>query len=181
MDFECTDDVPFPAEEVHRLLRDDMTAILPFLSDVEAIEVKERKEEPDGIRITNFWRGSIKAAPKIAQKFITKDLVSWTDHAFWPSAERRAEWRLEPRVGAGVFECTGKTSVLDGATPGTCRIRVEGKLAIYPERVPGVPRIMAKAVRGTIESVIVAMIVPNMKTLARGVKGYFESRRREPG
>ncbi len=67
--------------------------------------------------------------------------------------------------------------MLPGEREGTCRIHIEGRLAIHPERVPGVPRLLASAVRGKIETFIVSMIVPNLQTLARGVQGYFDERK----
>lgn len=174
MEFECTDDVGYPSEAVYRLIRDDMTAIVPYLKDVDAIEVLERKEEPGGLRLVNLWRGSVSAAPSIVQKFMTPDLVTWTDHAFWPKERTHAEWRLEPRVGGKLFECTGTTAVLKGAQEGACRIQVKGRLSVYPERLPGVPRLLANTIRSKVEGFIVSMIVPNLQTLAHGVQGYFD-------
>lgn len=174
MDFECTDDVGRPGDAVYELIRDRMESIVPYLADVEEIRVLERKDEPGGLRLVNQWRASMDQAPSVVRKFLTPDVVSWKDHAFWPKDARRAEWWLEPRVGGKLFECTGTTTVLPGPTDATCRIHVKGKLGIYPERLPGVPRLLAGAIRSKIESFVVSMIVPNMQTLARGVQGYFD-------
>lgn len=174
MDFECVDDVGYPLDDVYRLVRDDMTAIVPYLSDVEEIKVLERKEEEHGLRLTNLWRGSVSAAPRVVQGLITPDLVTWTDHAFWPKDRKVAEWRLEPRVGGKLFDCSGTTSVIPGLREGTCRLQIRGRLNVYPERLPGVPRLLAGTLRGKIEGFIVGMIVPNLQTLARGVQGYFD-------
>jgi hypothetical protein len=173
MQFQCTDDVGFPVDRVYSLIRDDMTALIPYLKDVDEIRVIERKEEPGGLRLTNLWRGSASSIPSVAQKFVSADVVTWTDHAFWPKDERRAEWRLEPRVGGRLFECSGTTSVLPGRTPGTCQIQIRGELHIYPERLPGVPRLLARTIRGTIEGFVVKLIVPNLQIMAKGVQGYF--------
>jgi hypothetical protein len=178
MDFECTDEVGHSGEEVYHLLRDRQEQIVPYLADVEEIKVLERTDEPGGVRLVNLWRASMDQAPSVVRKFLTPDLVSWKDHAFWPAGERRVEWRLEPRVGGNLFECTGSTTILPGARDGTCRIQVKGRLGIYPERLPGVPRILAATIRSKIESFVVSMIVPNMQTLARGVQGYFDDQAR---
>jgi hypothetical protein len=177
MEFECTDDVGHPGDDVLTLIRDDMPAIVPYLNDVEEIKVLEKKDEPGGLRMVNFWRGSVSKAPSIVQKFLSPDLVTWHDHAFWPTGQRRAEWRLEPRVGGKLFECTGTTTVIAGKDEKSCRIQVRGKLNVYPERVPGVPRLLAGAIRSKIEGFIVSMIVPNMQTLAHGVQNYFDDKK----
>lgn len=177
MQFECTDEVGHDIEEVFHLVRDDMTALVPYLSDVEEIKVLERKDEPGGIRIVNVWRGSTSKAPGIVQKFISPELVTWTDHAFWPKDRKLAEWRLEPRVGGRLFECKGTTAVIPGTAPGRCKIQIKGDLNIYPERLPGVPRLLAGTVRSKIEEFVVGMIVPNLQTMARGVQGYFDDKK----
>jgi hypothetical protein len=179
MDFECVDDVGYPLEDVYKLVRDDMTALVPYLKDVEEIRVVERKDEGTGLRIVNVWRGSMSAAPSVVQKFITPDLVTWTDHAFWPHDKKQAEWRLEPRVGGKLFECTGTTSLVPGLAEGTCRIQIRSRLNVYPERLPGVPRLLAGTVRGRIEGFIVDLIRPNLQTLSRGVRGYFDDKARQ--
>lgn len=181
MRFECSDEVGHAPDLVFHLLRDDMDSLLPYLEDVESIEVVERREEEGGVRITNLWRGSTRKAPSVVQKVLTPDLVSWTDYAFWVTAARRAEWRLEPRVGGRLFECKGTTTIGPGARDDACRIQIQGELNVYPERLPGVPRIMAGALRGKVEQFICDMIVPNMKTMSRGVQRCFDDRRRAGG
>lgn len=180
MQFQCTDEVGHDIEEVFKLVRDDMTALVPYLNDVEEIKVLERKDEPGGIRIVNVWRGSTSKAPSIVQKFISPELVTWNDHAFWPKDKRLAEWRLEPRIGGRLFECKGTTEVIPGSGPGRCKIQIKGDLNIYPERLPGVPRLLAGTVRSKIEEFVVGMIVPNLQTMARGVQGYFDDKKSKP-
>jgi hypothetical protein len=178
MDFECTNDVAYPLDAVHRLVRDDMPAIVPYLKDVEEIRVLDRKDEPTGVRITNLWRGSASAAPSIVQRFVTPDMVTWTDHAFWRNDRPQAEWKLEPRVGGRLFECTGTTTVLPGAREDACRIQIKGRISVYPERLPGVPRLLAGTIRGKVEEFVVGMIVPNLRSLSVGVQGYFDAKRK---
>lgn len=173
MDFTCSDTVTHPAEVVHGLLRDDMTKILPYLPDVAAIEILTREDEERGVRLVNLWRASETAVPKVAKAFLKPEMLTWKDHALWLHAERRAEWRLEPNVGADLFTCSGSTSVVP-ADDASCRIDVRGTLEVYPERVKGLPRLLAGKMRSTIESFVVRMIVPNMETMARGVQGYLD-------
>ena len=143
-------------------------------TDVEEIVVLEEERRPDGtLRLVNLWRGSANKATKVVQKFLSPELLSWKDHAVWHEDPRHAQWRLEPKIGGSLFECSGKTSVLEVA-PGRCQIKVEGDLRVYPERLPGVPRLLAGRLRSSIESFVVDMLVPNMQTLARGVQAYFD-------
>lgn len=176
MRFQCEDEVRHPVSEVFALLRDDMPSLLPYLDDVDEIRVLEREERGEAVYILNEWRGSPAKAPQVVQKFLSPDVLSWKDHADWyESGPPRAEWRLEPKVGGSLFTCSGKTSLIeqDGGT----LIRIEGTMAVYPERLPGVPRILAARFRGRVESFIVGMIVPNMQTMSRGVQAYFDDQK----
>lgn len=180
MRFQCADPVGYPVDLVYHFIRDEMPKLVPYLSDVDAIEVLERKEEPGGSRITNLWRGSHARVPAMLHKLITPDLLTWKDHAFWPKDARHAEWTNEPRFGGKLFECKGKTTIAPGNREGTCRVEIAGELNVYPERLPGVPRLLAGSIRGKVESLIVAMIVPNLQTMAKGVQGYFDDQGAKP-
>lgn len=180
MQFQCADEVGYPLDEVFALVRDDMPALRPYLPDVEEITVLTRQEEAEGIRLVNQWRASTRSVPSVVQRFVKPDLLTWKDHAFWPHALKQAQWRLEPKVGGSLFECTGTTTLLPGAREGTTRIEIKGDLRVYPERLPGVPRFLAGSVRSKIEGFVVEMLVPNMQSMARGVQGYFDDKQRPP-
>ena len=172
MKFHCSDEVQHPIEKVMVLLRDEMPKLVPYLNDVEEIVVLEHRDEPDAEHYDNLWRASADSAPVVVRKFLSPDLLSWRDIARWPKGATHAEWRLQPKVGSSLFECTGKTSVTPTASG--CRIQIEGDLNIYPERVPGVPRLLAGKLRSKIEGWVVDMIVPNLQTMSRGVQAYFD-------
>ena len=121
MDFTCSDTVTHPAEVVHLLLRDDMTQILPYLPDVDGIEVLTREDEDRGVRLVNLWRASEGAVPKVAKPFVKPEMLSWKDHALWLHGARKAEWRLEPKVGGELFTCSGSTTRLTVPRPGPRR------------------------------------------------------------
>ena len=179
MRFECVDDVGHGAEEVFLLLRDAQPSLVPYLNDVEEIVVTERREEAGVVHITNLWKGSANKAPALVQKFLSPDLLSWRDHATWHDGEERyASWRLDPKVGGRLFECSGKTTI-SAAGPGKCRIKIQGDLRVYPERLPGVPRLLAGKLRGKIEAFVIEMLVPNMQTMARGVQAYLDDKASE--
>jgi len=168
------DEVRHPAGRVFLLIRDEMPSLVPYLDDVQEILVTNRREEGSTVHITNLWKGSADKAPKLVQKFLTPELLSWKDHATWKEAETCfATWRLEPKVGGRLFECSGKTSIRT-TSPEGCEIHIQGDLRIYPERLPGVPRLLAGKLRGKIESFVVNMLVPNMQTMAGGVQNYLD-------
>jgi hypothetical protein len=177
MQFQCLDDVAQPAQKVFELLRDHQHDLIPYLNDVDEISVLERKDLDGGkVNIINLWRGSNAKAPSMIQKFLSPDLLSWKDHALWHSEPPlRAEWRLEPKIGGTLFECDGVTTIEPNGDD-ACRIRVDGNLRIYPERMPGVPKFLAGRLKSKVEAFVVKLLVPNMQTMALGVDAYFEDK-----
>lgn len=170
MHLSISEPLPLPALEVFHLLRDDMPALVPFLHDVERIEVLERAEDGDTVRILNLWQGSLARVPGPARPFVSAEMVSWSDHASWSTARMQAAWRLEPRIGARIFTCQGTTTVLpDGERS---RLQLEVDLEVYPERVPGVPSLIARRVRGPVEETIAGQIRPNLENLAGSIRAY---------
>lgn len=177
MKFQCLDDVAQSAQQVFELLRDHQADLVPYLTDVEEIVVLERNDLEGGkTHIINLWRGSNAKAPAMVQKFLSPDLLSWKDHAMWHTeGSLRAEWRLEPKIGGSLFECDGVTTI-EEAGEDASRIRIEGDLRIYPERMPGVPRLLAGRLKSKVEAFVVKLLLPNMQTMALGVQAYFEDK-----
>ena len=174
MKINASDELPLPAEEVFGLIRDRMPELVPFLHDIEGITVTERVEEGDTVRIVNLWQGSLNKVPGPVMKFVKPELASWNDHAVWTTSDRTARWRLEPRVGTKVFECHGTTKIVE-VSDETCRLVLDIDLEIHPERIPGVPRILARRFRGKVESMIAGLLTPNMKNLAGSIRTWAKS------
>ena len=173
MKLTISEPVPLGAEEVLHLLRDDMPKLVPYLYDIDRIEVTERREEGDEVHIVNLWFGDMDKVPGAIRRFAKPELFSWTDYATWSASKRQASWRLEPRVGARAFECHGTTNLVedgDGA-----RIDMDINLDIHPENIPGIPKFIAKRLRPQIERAIEKQITPNLRNLAVSIRRYAEA------
>jgi len=175
MRIQVSERVPLSAHDTFHLLRDDMPKLVPYLYDVERIEVVERKEDGDRVHIVNLWHGDTSKIPGPVRAFVKADLFSWKDHATWTASTRQASWRLEPRIGARAFECTGTTRIVEDGGAG-CSLQMDIDLQIHPENVPGVPTLLAKRFRSQIEDAIAKQITPNLKNLAVSIRRYAEAR-----
>lgn len=175
MHLSITEPLPVSAETAFLLLRDRMPELVPFLHDVEEIRVLERAEGDGVVRILNLWQGSMERVPGPARPFVNRELVSWHDHATWTTSRREAAFRLEPRVGASVFTCAGTTRLIEvGEERATLRLEVD--FEVYPERVPGVPRLLAGKLRGPIEQTIAGQVRPNLENLAGSIRAWAAAR-----
>lgn len=173
MKLNISEPVPLGAEEVLHLLRDDMPKLVPYLYDIDRIEVTERREEGDVVHIVNLWFGDMAKVPLPLRKFAKPELFSWTDYASWSTSKKQASWRLEPRVGARAFECHGTTTLVD-ADEGA-RIEMDINIDIYPENIPGIPKFIAKRLLPQIERAIEKQITPNLRNLAVSIRRYAEA------
>ncbi len=170
MRIQVSEPLPLSAEDAFLLIRDNMSALVPHLFDIEDIRVTERREEGDCVHIVNLWQGDLSRVPNGVRKFVKRDLFSWTDYATWTTTTRSATWRLEPRIGARAFDCSGTTALAEEGA--TCRLEMDIDLVIHPDNVPGVPKFLARRFRPQIEAAIRTQIEPNMKNLAVSVRAY---------
>ncbi len=176
MRIDLSDPIPLSVDEAFLLLRDDMPSLVPFLDDCESITVTERTATggDERVSLVNRWVADMSRVPGPVQKFATKELLTWDDHATWTASTRSCTWRLQPLRGTRLFECSGTTTLTpdgDGA-----RLAMAIDLVIYPENVPGVPRFVAKRIRPQAEKVISDKLVGNMRSLSVSIQRYHAAR-----
>ncbi len=177
MRLESSEIIEKPADEVFRLVRDDMDKLAAFLPNVERIEVVERDELEDGrVRIVNHWHARADV-PKLAKKFLKPEMFSWKDHALWKPDEYCVQYTLETFWLSGLYDCSGTNYFLPVDERRT-EIKVICDLEIHADRIPGIPRFLAAKVLPAAESLIRKLLAPNLTSMAAGIKGYFESEQR---
>ena len=176
MRIDLSDPIPLSVDEAFLLLRDDMPSLVPYLDDCESITVTRRDASDDleTVSLVNRWVANMSRVPPALQKFATKDLLSWDDHATWTASTKSCSWRLQPLRGTRLFECSGTTSVV-AEGEGT-RLTIAIDLVIYPENVPGVPRFIAKRIKPQAEKVISEKLVGNMRALSVSIRRYHQAR-----
>lgn len=176
MDFEYSEIVTYPQAVVYPTLRDDMSELLPYLPNVDEVEVIERHPPEDGTqRIVNKWFGNNESAPAAVRKLVSRDMITWIDHALWKDAESHVEWRMETVKFDGLFDCSG-VNHFDDVGDGQTRIRITGSIQIYPDRIPGVPRFLARKLQGPIERYMIDSITPNLAAMPSAIQRYLDSK-----
>lgn len=163
----------FPRPRVYAAYRDELPALVPYLSNVKSIEVASRSETPGHVRLVNVWtaRGEI---PKAAQKALSPDMLRWKDHAEWDDAAWRCAWRIEPFVYADALACRGVTEFEE--VPGGTRVLIRGELTLDLARVKGIPAFLAGTVRPLVERIFVAAIEPNLAGVVKGLEQFLARR-----
>lgn len=180
MEFEYVEHISHPVAEVFELLQNNLSALIPLLPGVDAIEELSRESEGSMTRITNLWQGNSKSAPAAARPFVTRKMTAWHDHATWDSAKHEVQWRFETLHFDTLYECSGIHYFSPEPNPdgseGT-RLRMTGDLRVYPERVPGVPKLLARSVRPKVEAFLIEMVTPNLKELPHAMQTHLDAAR----
>lgn len=178
MHFEKESTVTHPAAEVLELMIERMEDIVPFMPNVDGIEVQSRREDADGRPIiVRRWQGRDTSAPKAVRPFLTQDVLAWIDTAHWFPEQCRVDWTLQTVAGGGLYDCAGSNYFEPHPTePGHTRIRITGELSIFPERLAGVPKFLGKRMAPQIEAFVVKLITPNLTDVAVGMQSYFDAR-----
>lgn len=175
MKFESSQIIPFPIEQVFQLVRDQLEELVPFLPNVNKIEMESEKDEGNGkLRILNRWHGKGEI-PKVAQKLVSPDKLTWLDTAVWDDKERTCQWEITPMFFQGNVACKGINYYREEGENKTL-LQVNGDLTIQAKGIRGVPRLLEKKVSAQIEKFVVRLLTPNLDSLAQGVTQYLQQK-----
>lgn len=163
--------LPFPQPLVYLTYRDKLVEIVPFLANVQQIEIKSRREANGLIYFTNIWHGGGEIPP-LARAIISEAMLSWTDYATWNEAQFTTDWQIETHAFTEAVYCKGKNHFL--AEGSGTRIQSRGELKIDPQKLTGVPFFLAGTVGQTVEDFLGKKIEPNLLQVSEGVRHYLE-------
>jgi len=164
-----------PLSEVYSLVRDDLSKLVPYMPNVERIEVKKHQPK-DGnlVEVINHWYGKAEV-PSMMKKFISPELFSWKDHAIWNNEKHYVEYQLESFLANDLFDAKGKNTFTAVGSDKT-ELKISCQITLYPEKVPGVPRLLAKTVLPGIEAILEKVLGPNLTSLGKGLNEYFKNK-----
>ena len=100
-------------------------------------------------------------------------MTTWLDHALWNDANQTVTWRFETNHFETLYECSG-INYFEEAADNQSVIRLTGDLRVYPERVPGVPRLLAKRLAPKVEEFLIGMVTPNLAQMPRAIQSFLD-------
>ncbi|MFO0758365.1 MAG: hypothetical protein U0359_17875 [Byssovorax sp.] len=166
--------LPFPRDQVFVAYRDHLVELAAFLPNIRSITVKSRDESPGEVRLVNAWVGG-GDIPKVARAFLSESMLAWLDHATWKDDGHRVVWRTEVGVLPGALKSSGENRFLALPDGGT-RIEFRGDLTCDTAKVPGVPRLLAGSLNGTIEKIFVGKVEDNLLAIGKGLQQFLAAR-----
>lgn len=175
MKLEKKDTIAASQDFVYELVRDRLSELVPHLPNVERIEVLERKESPGKVHLLNHWFVKVDI-PGMVKKFLKPEYLSWKDRAVWDDAAKEVRYDLEAAVASGLFSVKGVNRFV-ATGPDQCELIVSCTVEIYPEKIPGVPRILAGTIKGPVEDLIKLVLEPNLTSLSKSVQKYLSQKK----
>ena len=171
---EIKTDVPlsFPRARIFRTYRDRLEEVAVHLPNIRSIKVASREDRPGEALLVNEWVGG-GDIPAVARAIVRESMLSWTDHATWKEGTFTVEWRTVVHAFPGALESSGVNRFIE--TPTGAIIEFRGTLVCDASKVPGVPKLMARTINGTLEKLFVGKIAENLVAVGRGVGKLLEA------
>lgn len=170
--------IPFPRPLVYATYRDKLVELVPYLPNVQRIDVLSRRLEGGVIHFENEWHGGGEI-PTVARAVISEAMLSWTDFATWNESEFTTNWHIKTHAFTEAVRCTGVHRFKE-ADSGTV-IESRGELVIDSKQIKGVPQLIAGMVGRTVEDFLSQKIAPNLLQVGEGVRQYLEQSQRGEG
>ena len=167
MKIETDVTLPFPRERVFVAYRDRLPELLQYLPNIRGLDVKKREERDAEVYLVNDWKGGGEV-PSVARSFLRESMLSWTDHATWRSADFVCAWRTDVHAFPGALNSAGTNRFVE-LGPEKTRIEFRGELTCDASKVPGVPKLLARSINGTVEKIFVGKIVENLVAVGEGI------------
>jgi hypothetical protein len=124
--------IPFPRSLVYLTYRDKLIELVPYLTNVQSVEVKSRRQEDERIHCVNFWHGGGRI-PLVVRSVLGEAMLSWTEYDTWDESNFTLLWRIETHAFTEAVFGAGKNYFLENN--GNCIIETRGELRIAPEQL----------------------------------------------
>ena len=168
---EASEIINRPLIEVFPLVRDNLKELVPYMANVSRIDMINKEEADGKTFITNHWY-AIAEMPGLLQKFINPDILSWKDIAVWDNQNFKVDYTLESFLANDLFDAKG-TNSFTAINENQTKLTLHCEVKIYADKVPGVPKLLAKKVTPLAEGLIKKILTPNLTALGKGLNQYF--------
>lgn len=175
MRFEVREDTKYARATVFDAHRDHVVDIVPYLPDVEKIELRSSSRHANGREEqVHWWTGSPAALPALLRPLVPPALLQWKQTTLWDPQTCTASWSIEVPGMAEAILAQGVNRYVEDK--GLCRIEIEGDFEFHPERVPQLSKIPSSAVP-MVEKAVVSLIVPMIERTGSAVAKWLDANR----
>ena len=175
MQFDVSDEAPFPRPLVFRTHRDAFETIAPRLEAVDRVRLKSESRHASGIlEQTHEWWAKPSALPFFLRPIVPAEMLHWFGHTRWDPSAWICRWRIDVPALGPMAEIDGEQTY-EEREPG-CRITVRGRFDFHPERVEALT--LPPGAVPFVERFVVGLIVPLMQTSSQAVIAHLHDEAR---
>ncbi len=171
MEIHVVSTLKYSRDRVFNAYRDNLIEMVPYLPNVEKIDVVSREEPEDNtVKFENHWYADA-AIPKLAQSIIKPDMLKWADYATWKSDAYTCDWRIQTFFMKEAVECKGKNTFKE-LGENSMELTIHGDLSLNSKAI-GVPRLLAGKLTPQLEKFIIALITPNFQKTNTAIEKFL--------
>lgn len=152
-------------ESLHR----DLPSLAPWLPHVDRIEVL--KEQPISERRSArdyAWHVEEQIVPAVAKPFLREHMQALHSSTLWHHDQRQVELQFFLDTVPGLLDCHGHFALIDD--DGGTLITLQANIVILPEKLPGLPGLVGKGIRPTVERVVEEALRPALEALPEALE-----------
>ncbi len=125
-----------------------------------------------------YWQGTSASVPALLRPFVSKNSLSWMDHATWVLDEYKIDWRTETNHSK-YSSCSGVNYFQpDPDNPKTrTRCVIAGEFVVYGDKIPAMPTFIGLKIAPKLESIILGFMLPNFRQLAAGIGATLDAKK----
>ena len=173
MDFKSTAVIKHHIDLVWVTMRDKTPELVDLLDDVESVTVRERVEHDSGdVKVINIWQAAPKL-PSFLHRYITPEMLAWTDYAEWTWQSQACNWTIEPHAFANRIECSGKTTFESAIGGRGTRVTFDGKIELAPDDMTKVTGAIGTMGTNAVEAFIKKLLPNNFVKLTKALSNYL--------
>ncbi len=174
MDFKSTAVIKHPVDLVWVTMRDKTPELVGLLDDVESVIVRERVEQDSGdVKVINVWQAAPKL-PSFLHRYITPEMLAWTDYAEWLGQSQTCNWTIEPNAFANRIECSGNTTFEPAIGGRGTRVTFDGKIELAPDDLARVTGAIGTIGTSAVEAYIQKLLPNNFIKLTKALSSYLD-------
>ncbi len=177
MNFQLSEKTRFDRGLMFRTHRDDLEALVPYMTMVERVRAEGREVRADGSQVlTHRWLCTKEAVPAIIRPLIPPNMLVWVGKAVWNPHKHECAWDIEIPGMAEAVTIHGVHKYLEDGSG--CRVELSGDFAVHPEKIPNLPPMITAPMVAAFEKFTVQVILGVMKVTHRAVISYLEDQER---
>lgn len=157
--------IPFPVAAVYDTFLRRMDELPPWLPGIQRIDIT-RFEMPaaHSAQVDYKWHVHNAVVPPLLRPFLRDNMDHIRSTTRWCAQRRVVDFEFFHDDYRELFDCRGTFTLVE-LCPDSMRIDIDAELTPYPERVPGVPRWLARKGLPLIETTIGNIIRPSLLAL----------------